>query len=82
MNTCTICRHEKRHDIERAIARGVAFRTIANQFNASESSLKRHQQCIAEALLTARKERNYQTARDVDAELEKAFRFVDKVTSA
>ena len=82
MNTCTICRHAQREEIDRAIARGVSFRTIANQFNAGESSLKRHQQCIAEAFLAAQKEQNYRTARNIDAELEKAFQFVDKMMRA
>jgi len=40
---CTICEHPKRNEIDKAIVRdGSILRTIAHQFDLSESALKRH----------------------------------------
>ena len=82
MNVCSICKHEKRDEIDRAIARGVSLRHIASQFGVGYKSVERHQKCIAEALIAARKEQIYRTARNVHDELEKTFQFVEKVTNA
>jgi hypothetical protein len=49
-NTCTICRHEDREQIESALARGESLRIIANQFGVGNSSVQRHQTCIAAEL--------------------------------
>ena len=40
--TCTICRHEKRADIDRALIAHQPFRAIARQYEASKDALIRH----------------------------------------
>jgi hypothetical protein len=49
-NTCTICRHKEREQIESALVRGEALRDIAGHFQSSKSSIYRHQTCIAAEL--------------------------------
>lgn len=39
---CTVCGHEKRAEIDAALASGEAKRRIATQFSIDESSLRRH----------------------------------------
>ena len=39
---CTICAHEKRPDIDRALVAGEKYRDIAGQFGVSRSALVRH----------------------------------------
>lgn len=39
---CTICTHEKRGEIERALIRGEPFRDVASRFGTSPSALHRH----------------------------------------
>jgi DNA-binding FrmR family transcriptional regulator len=56
-NTCTICKHQERMEIENALARGESLRDIARQFGASKDAVNRHQRCIAEALLKSRQDR-------------------------
>lgn len=82
MNTCTICRHEKREEIEKQLARGVALRRIASQFETSDASLRRHHACIAEALEALRNERKLKSARATDDELERCFVNVNKLFDA
>lgn len=40
--TCTICIHPNRAEIESAIASGLSFRSISNQFEVGEASVQRH----------------------------------------
>lgn len=40
--TCTICRHENRRDIEKALISGVPLRDLAGRYGLSKSSLQRH----------------------------------------
>jgi len=40
--TCKICRHDKREEIDRALLAGESFRNIAKRFGISTSSLVRH----------------------------------------
>ena len=42
MSQCTICRHEKRDEIEAAILKGDSQRLIATQFSVSQSAISRH----------------------------------------
>lgn len=42
--TCTICSHESRAEIEKALVRRVAFRDIARQFDVSRAAASRHAQ--------------------------------------
>jgi hypothetical protein len=40
--TCTICRHEKHQEIDRAIVAGGSMRDIARRFGTSTAALQRH----------------------------------------
>jgi hypothetical protein len=40
--TCTICRHEKRQEVDQALLRNESFRHIAIRFGTSTSALVRH----------------------------------------
>ncbi len=53
--TCTICRHEKRADIDKALIARVPFRNIAGRHKVSKSALVRHlDDHIPAALLKAK----------------------------
>ena len=41
-NTCIVCRHEQRQQIEEDLFRGTPLRTIADQWSISKTSLIRH----------------------------------------
>lgn len=59
-NTCTICRHKERTEIESALARGDSLRDIAGQFQSSKSSVDRHQRCVAAELQALKASRSLQ----------------------
>jgi hypothetical protein len=40
---CTICRHAKRHEIDRALVEGVPTLQVADQYKLARSSVRRHQ---------------------------------------
>lgn len=42
--TCTICIHPSKEDIDKALLAGQPYRRVAKQYEASESSVYRHQQ--------------------------------------
>ena len=48
--TCSICKHKKRNQIEAAVTKGEALRRIATQFETSEAAIRRHKSCIVEVL--------------------------------
>jgi len=52
---CTICTHTHRPDIEAALVAGTSFRTIAEQYGTSTTTLHRHKPHIAEALAAVAK---------------------------
>lgn len=61
---CTVCRHEAREQIDRALLAGVAYRTLAAQYGLSSSALCRHTRHLArcqEAMLR-NEERKYNQA--------------------
>jgi hypothetical protein len=82
MNTCSICKHEKRDGIEAAIIQGTSFRNIARQFAVGNESVRRHQKCIAQAIEEGRKARQLRTAETIDRELEACLLFAGKLRSA
>jgi hypothetical protein len=43
---CTICRHDKRNEIEESIFKLTTVREIAKQFKVAESTVQRHKDCI------------------------------------
>jgi hypothetical protein len=49
-NTCTICKHPDREQIEDALARGLSLRNIASQFGVGYQAVNRHQICTAAEL--------------------------------
>jgi hypothetical protein len=49
-NTCTICKHPEREQIESALASGQSLRNIASQFDVGYQAVNRHQTCIAAQL--------------------------------
>jgi hypothetical protein len=59
-NTCTICRHKDREQIENALACGLPLRDIARQFEASKDAVNRHQTCIAAELKALKASRSAQ----------------------
>ena len=54
--TCTICRHEKRQEIDRALLDGGSFRNIAVRFGTSTSALVRHKKADIPATLVKAKQ--------------------------
>ena len=61
---CTICRHDKRQEIDEALLSGQAYRTIANRFAASPAAVFRHgKDHLPKALVKAKA-----TAEDIQAD--------------
>jgi hypothetical protein len=48
--TCSICKHPQRLEIERAIVAGTSLRTIAGQFGPSKTAVLRHRTHVVEAI--------------------------------
>jgi hypothetical protein len=40
--SCTVCAHQERHSIDKALVAGTALRDIAGQFQLSKSAVERH----------------------------------------
>ena len=49
--TCTVCRHPEREEIEVAVIRGTPFRDIAGLFDLTKSAVARHAQVHLPAML-------------------------------
>jgi hypothetical protein len=62
-NTCSICRHEKRAEIDRALLSfSVSLRNIAEQYEAATTCLHRHlSNCLAEEYALAKREQAERT---------------------
>lgn len=75
--TCTICQHNRREEIDRALVDGESFRNIAQRTGTSTTALHRHKtQHIPKSLALAR-----ETAEEVQAgTLFDRLRFVGRVT--
>lgn len=54
--TCTICSHDERGAIDRALVQGLAFRHIAAQWDVSTGALQRHKDEHVPVLLTRAKD--------------------------
>jgi hypothetical protein len=50
MQTCTVCRHECRNEIDRAMIAGTSLREIAGLYGTGKSNLDRHRPHISQAL--------------------------------
>src|SRR5918994_377186 len=53
---CTICGHEKRHTIDRALVGGETLRTISDRFSVSKTALIRHKDAHLPASLAKARE--------------------------
>ncbi len=42
MRVCTVCKHEKRREIDRELVAGASFRAIAGRYTLSKSAVERH----------------------------------------
>ena len=75
--TCTICRHERREEIDRALVDGESFRNIAKRTGTSTTALHRHKtQHIPKSLALAK-----ETAEEVQAgTLFDRLQYVGRVT--
>jgi len=85
--TCTVCNHRDVHEIDKLLLSGESYRSIAKQFEASESAVYRHKERhIPEALLKADDIKDVVEANNSVATLqkvrEKAFELLDKAIEA
>ena len=53
---CTVCQHEKRHAIDKALVAGETFRRIAADFDVTEQAVRRHKSAHLPAALTKAQE--------------------------
>lgn len=61
--TCTICRHEKREEIDQALLEGTPFRNIAKRYGTSTTALFRHRKTdIPTALMKAKEVKEVRNA--------------------
>jgi uncharacterized protein with von Willebrand factor type A (vWA) domain len=64
--TCTVCTHEQRLEIERALVRREAYRAISRQFSIGRDALGRHvKEHLADRLKKASEEEDVRAALDV-----------------
>jgi len=67
--TCTICRHEKRQEIDQALLEGTPFRNIAKRYGTSTTALFRHRKTdIPDSLMKAKE---VEEVRDADTLLDR-----------
>ncbi|PLS85350.1 MAG: hypothetical protein CYG60_13110 [Actinobacteria bacterium] len=67
---CTVCRHDRRHDVEVALVRRDALRDIARRFSVSKDALSRHaKEHLPDRLLKAQEHEDVREALDVVAQL-------------
>lgn len=76
--TCTICRHPKRKEIERAMIQGISFRAIARHLVISKDAARRHRECMAEAYEKAKSTRMI----DINAEFARTYATIRKIEAA
>jgi hypothetical protein len=68
--TCTICKHPGRADIDKALVAGESYRSIAARFSVSESAVFRHREShIPAAIMAAAGAEQIQQALDVMGQL-------------
>lgn len=80
---CKICSHPQTLEIDRFLAKGDSYRTIANRFTASESAIKRHVlKCIPTFLEAARSEKKRERSIVVEDEVNRVFNRLNKLLDA
>jgi hypothetical protein len=62
---CSICNHDRRHEIEHALLRGESHRAIAQQFTAPRGAVARHLKHVSTALTQARKLREIEDGKSI-----------------
>ena len=80
---CTICEHEQREKIEKALVSGEAKRRIASRFGLSDASVRRHEKNhLPSALVKSKEVQESIQAMNVMAELERSFQRVSMLFDA
>lgn len=77
--TCSICRHEKRLAIDKALASGTTLRTIADRYRTSKTALIRHKSHVGGAIAKAAEKREESIGGAVLDRLEDLFRRGQKI---
>ncbi len=67
--TCTICTHEQRPDIDRALLSEEPYRSIAKRYGASASAVLRHREHLPKQLVKAQEQEDVRQAIDVVKQL-------------
>ncbi|MDP9458365.1 MAG: hypothetical protein M3Q60_21885 [Actinomycetota bacterium] len=83
---CTICAHESRTEIDRALVARQPYRAIACRYGVGRESLRRHEEHLPETLALAEKARETAHADDLLAQIRAlqgaTFRTLEKAESA
>jgi transposase len=82
--TCTICTHEQRREIDRAVVSGESYRGIARHFAVSEDAIERHKKAHLSAQVVKAAERREERRADswvdqIEALLSRAKALLDEV---
>src|SRR5579864_715807 len=67
--TCTICRHERCQEIDKALVAGDAFRNIANRFETSWQAIRRHRNHLPDQVVRAHEAKEIARADDLLASI-------------
>ena len=82
-NTCSVCRHTFRREIETALAGGESLRHIASRLGAGYKAIERHQKnCVPAALAEVRQVNESRHAMNVQDELARCFHRVNLLFDA
>ena len=66
---CSICKHDRRQEIEDAVLRGHSHRAIALQFTLSRGGISRHMKHVSEAVNHAREVIEIEQGKSILAQL-------------
>lgn len=78
--TCTICSHEKRHEIEAEIASGKSFRGISRHFSVGADAVERHASThLVKAIKEVRQTQTQQSGSTALERMGQAEKIVDEV---
>jgi hypothetical protein len=80
--TCTICRHDDRKRIERALIRGDSLRDIALRHKTSKDAVQRHRRCLGAMYDRVTLAADTDRVLDLRSELERAITDVKSVRKA
>lgn len=81
--TCSICKHPRRHEIEKLLLNGTSLREIVGQFpDTSKSSLNRHKPHITKTLIEAKHAETVSNAEDLLAQVKAYLKKTDGIFQA